>query len=140
MLNYGLFLNLIMGFIIGFLLRSYLKTKRAYDSVMQERNDVQSMYNLSAERCIELENLLNYYKHQRFDLDTPQDIAYQKFFDALKFEEPQSRYEAILQNILGEEAFENPSLCHCAINYDAMNAVREVVVSIRLLPYEGGTK
>lgn len=137
----------VLLFIIGYLSRKYRNLKANYNIMKEKYVDTRNMYDLSAERCVEIEKELDFYKNNesvftvekvvshplelqcrlQFDRDFPEDMK-QEFIYRRLCEELQKAFK------------ENSDICLIQIENSLFDMSQNVRARVRFLPYVHGAE
>lgn len=123
--------------LLGFCVRKYRLLKDKYDETSEELKDVRNMYDLSAERCIELEKESEN-RIIRFEqvVSQPLEFSCQCSFNNRVSEDTKSEmvYEELANRLLSEFK-KNPDLLSLKTTEDFLEDNQIIEARVRLLPY-----
>lgn len=134
-------------FIVGYLSRKYHNLKANYNIMKEKYVDTKNMYDLSAERCVEIEKKLDFYKNNEraFKVEKvisqPLELQCRIQFDTNYPEDEKQKF--IYQRLCDElqRAFEeNPDICLIQTEDSLFDMRQNVRVRVRFLPYIHGTE
>lgn len=135
----------VLLFIVGYLSRKYYNLKANYNIIKEKYVDTKNMYDLSVERCMEIEKKLDFYNRNErvFKVEKvisqPLELQCRLQFDR---EFPEDMKQEFIYRRLCEELQkvfkENSDICLIQTEDSLFDMRRNVRVKVRLLPYIHG--